>query len=288
MNSSLCSRTDTSTTCSPFTRQDLDRLTHTPAAPDNDLCLTGIHGQPPSPLLTNATAYRSLVGGLMYALITRPDVAVAVSICARYLKEPRQAHLDAALRILRYLHHTRTLKLIYDKPTNSDIVAFVDSSWANDLDTRRSRYGYAVYVGNCLVGWISKLHHAIAMSTAEAEYSAATELAKFVKWVHSLLTFIKSPPSTPIPVFEDNSACRAMATCRQVSGRNKHFELKQHFIREQVKAKLLQLLPIPTAVQIADIFTKATPRPVFELHRDKLLNGLPLGFPPRDPTEGGC
>ena len=28
--------------------------------------------------------------------------------------------------------------------------------------------------------------------------------------------------------------------------------------------------------------------PVFELHRDKLLNGLTLGFPPRDPTEGGC
>ena len=262
--------------------------TNTPAAPGNDLCLTGIHGQPPSPILANATSYRSLVGGLMYTLITRPDVAVAVSICARYLKEPRQAHLDAALRILRYLHHTRTLKLIYNKPTNTDIVAFVDSSWANDMDTRRSRYGYAVYVGRCLVGWVSKLHHAIALSTAEAEYSAATELGKFAKWVHSLLAFIKAPSRLPIPVFEDNSACRSMASCRQVSGLNKHFELKQHYIRQLVHDKVVQLLPIPTAIQIADVFTKPTPRPVFEAHRSRLLNGLPLGFPPRDPTEGGC
>ena len=39
-------------------------------------------------VLPNPKIYHSLVGGLMYTLITRPDVAVAVIICARYLKEP--------------------------------------------------------------------------------------------------------------------------------------------------------------------------------------------------------
>ena len=262
--------------------------TNTPATAAATLCATGLHGQDKSPPLGNPTQYRSLIGGLMYALITRPDVAAAVSTCARYLQSPTHDHLRAAQRILRYLYHTRDMPLVYNKPDTVKVTAFVDSSWANCLDTRRSRYGYAVYVGGCLIGWISKLHHAIALSTAEAEYSAATELGKFVKWVHSLLVFARSPPPLPIPVYEDNAACRTMATSRQVSGRNKHFELKQHFIRELSSSGLVTLLPVSTNHQIADIFTKATVRPVFERHRSNLLNGLPADYPPRASAEGGC
>ena len=83
-----------------------DKPTSTPAVPSNILCLNGIHGAEKSPLLPDPKVYRSLVGGLMYTLITRPDVAAAVSMCSRYLAQPRHAHLEAAKRVLRYLYHT--------------------------------------------------------------------------------------------------------------------------------------------------------------------------------------
>ena len=264
-----------------------DKPTNTPAAPGEILCATGIHKQDESPLLEDPTAYRSLVGGLMYTLITRPDVATATSICARYVQSPRQAHLDAANRILRFLHHTRTTPLIYYKHNGITVTAFVDSSWANDVDTRRSRFGYAVYVGKALIAWCSKLHPAMALSSAEAEYTAATEASKLIKWIVSLMTFLKQRPSTPIRVFEDNSACRTMAASTQVSGRNKHFELRQHYVRQQVRVGLIVLKEINTKDQIADIFTKTTVRPVFEQHANALLQGLPDKFVSRSSVEGG-
>ena len=215
----------------------------------------------------------------MYTLITRPDVAAAVSTCARYLSKPTQAHFDAAKRILRYLFHTRDLPLVFNKCGSEllRITAFADSSWANDVDTRRSRYGYAIYVGKSLVSWRSKLHSCVALSTAEAEYCAATEAAKHIKWVASLVQFLR--PKSKLPpalIYEDNDACRTMVQCSQISGRNKHFELKQHYVRELYRKKVIKLLRIPTTQQVADIFTKPLARPAFEAHRSKLLNGISL------------
>ena len=254
-----------------------EKATNTPAIPSLTLCLSGIHGQARSPFLSDPKAYRSLVGGLMYTLITRPDVAAAVSTCARYLSKPTQAHFDAAKRILRYLFHTRDLPLVFNKCGSEllRITAFADSSWANDVDTRRSRYGYAIYVGKSLVSWRSKLHSCVALSTAEAEYCAATEAAKHIKWVASLVQFLR--PKAKLPpalIYEDNDACRTMVQCSQISGRNKHFELKQHYVRELYRKKVIKLLRIPTTQQVADIFTKPLARPAFEAHRSKLLNGI--------------
>ena len=145
-----------------------DKPTNTPATPNQVLCASGIHKDDESPLLSDPSQYRSLVGGLMYTLITRPDVATATSICARYVQSPREAHLEAAKRILRFLHHTRQRPLVYTTCKSSNVVikAFVDSSWGNDIDTRRSRFGYAIFVGRSLVAWCSKLHPALAMSSA--------------------------------------------------------------------------------------------------------------------------
>ena len=90
-----------------------------------------------------------------------------------------------------------------------------------------------------------------------------------------MLPKVKLPPAL---LYEDNAACRSMVTSAQVSGRNKHFELKQHYIRELHQHKILRLLPIATLEQIADIFTKALARPIFETHRASLLNGIALKF----------
>jgi hypothetical protein len=266
--------------------------TSTPAIPSTVLCLTGVHGQKESPLLPNAKIFRSLVGSLMYALITRPDVAAAVSMVARYLAKPRVAYMQAAQRILRYLHHTRAMCLVFNKIEVQKlcVTAFADSSWANDVDTRRSRYGYAVYVGKSLISWRSKLHAAVALSTAEAEYCAATEAAKHIRWVRSLISFmLPKIKLSPTAIYEDNAACRSMVTCAQISGRNKHFELKQHYIRQLADKGVVTLREISTQDQLADIFTKSLARPAFEKHRSSLLLGLSLDFlVPGLPTEGGC
>ena len=78
-----------------------------------------------------------------------------------------------------------------------------------------------------------------------------------------------------------------MVTSAQISGRNKHFELKQHFIRELYNDKVFKLMEVSTQKQISDMFTKALARPTFEIHRQSLLEGITLDLINGAATEGG-
>jgi histone deacetylase 1/2 len=54
----------------------------------------------------DATEYRSLVGGLQYLTITRPDLSYAINRVCQFLHTPRDSHMTVVKRILCYLHHT--------------------------------------------------------------------------------------------------------------------------------------------------------------------------------------
>ena len=242
----------------------------TPAPADLRLVSTGYSGSEPAPFV-DSKVYRSLVGSLMYAVVTRPDVAVTVSMCARYLAKPTKAHLDLAIRTLRYLLHTNHLGLDYTTTRNPVLETYVDASWAADRATRRSRYGFAIYYGKALISWRSKLHSCVCLSTAEAEYVGATEAVKETMWLRHLLHDIGLTQRNATVVHEDNAACIKMASNKVVSGRTKHMEIKMHFVRERLEACEIELRYISTTEQRADALTKTLPRPAFERFRRLLM-----------------
>ena len=57
--------------------------------------------------------YRSMIGSLLYVTASRPDVMLSVCMCARFQASPRESHLRATKRILRYLKHTPNVGLWY-------------------------------------------------------------------------------------------------------------------------------------------------------------------------------
>ena len=244
--------------------------THLPAPGNARLTSTGTVGTPASPP-SDSRLYRSLVGSLMYAVVSRPDVAAPVSMCARYLSAPTKAHLDAASRILRYLLSTVSLALVYSRTPSPSLSVYVDSSWGANRDTRRSRYGYAVFFGRALVSWRSKLHNCISLSTAETEYIGATGACKEMMWLRHLLAELGYPQPTTC-FYEDNRACIKMASNLIVSGRNKHIELKMHYVRERVAARDIELTYVSTHGQRADLLTKNLARPAFIKFRSSLLS----------------
>ena len=117
-------------------------------------------GDKSDPKYTDITAYRTIVGKLVYAMVgTRPDIAFAVSQCSRFFSNPGKAHLRAAKHILRYLKGTSSVGLTFGQNTPRDKLnpyAFCDSDWAQCLDTRRSTSGYVVMLNGAAVSWISK------------------------------------------------------------------------------------------------------------------------------------
>jgi histone deacetylase 1/2 len=54
----------------------------------------------------DATEYRSLVGGLQYLTITRPDLSYAINHVCQFLHALRDSHMTAVKHILCYLRHT--------------------------------------------------------------------------------------------------------------------------------------------------------------------------------------
>ena len=88
--------------------------------------------------------YRSLVGALLYVLITRPDCAVAVNELARFLNNPGSAMWTAAKRVLRYLKGTKGYRIRFKgghrRPKGNKTSTFVDASHDDDRDERDTSF----------------------------------------------------------------------------------------------------------------------------------------------------
>jgi hypothetical protein len=118
----------------------------------------------------------------------------------------------------------------------------------------------------------------VCLSTAEAEYIAATEAAKESIWLLQLICEILRSEPVTVPLFEDNQACIHMSENPVVSARNRHFARRMWWLRNQVTAGLIKLQFVPTKLQLADIFTKTLPTPRFTVLATSLLLSLKRVF----------
>jgi hypothetical protein len=118
-------------------------------------------------------AYWSMIGSLLYLCASRPDIMLSVCMCARFQSDPKECHLVAMKRILRYLVHTPYFGIWYPKGSTFDLIGYLDSDYAGCKVDRKSTSGTCQFLGRSLVPWSSKEQTSVALSTAEAEYVAA-------------------------------------------------------------------------------------------------------------------
>ena len=152
-----------------------------------------------------ALPYLELVGSLLYvAGMTRPDVAYYVTTLCKFMHDPSPECYDAAISLLLYLGHTKDfVGLHYDGCTkapgdfgrlepdsdavreyiesNYGFVAYSDASWRSAAN-KYSSYGYIVYLFGGVVSFASKYLKIVAMSSAEAEYAAASSPSTCGVW----------------------------------------------------------------------------------------------------------
>ncbi|CAH9117537.1 unnamed protein product [Cuscuta europaea] len=128
----------------------------------------------PSGKSVDATNYRVIIGSLLYHTSSRPDIIFATCLCARFQANPKESHLNAVKRILRYLKGTVNLGLWYPKESGFDLVGYSDADFVGCKLDRKSTSGGAQFLGEKLVCWSSKKQNCVSTSTAETEYVAAT------------------------------------------------------------------------------------------------------------------
>jgi hypothetical protein len=95
--------------------------------------------------------YRSMIGSLLYLCASRPDIMLSVCLCARFQANPKECHLSAVKRILRYLVHTPSIGLWYPKGSKFNLLGYSDSDYAGCKVDRKNTSGTCQFLGRSLV-----------------------------------------------------------------------------------------------------------------------------------------
>jgi hypothetical protein len=212
--------------------------------------------------------YHEACGHVLWpAVISRPDIQFAVGILSQFMQNPAVAHWKALKRVMIYLYATRNLWLVMGG--NGAVSAYTDADWAGQSH-RHSVSGYVFLIGIGAVTWSSKKQDLITLSTTEAEYIAGTHATKEAVWLRNFLAEIRNLLKGPTVLRIDNRSAISLAKDNKFHARTKHIDIRYHYIRECVEAGLITPHQVPTEDNVANVFTKALPRPKFEFFRHLL------------------
>jgi hypothetical protein len=227
--------------------------------------------------------FHSLVGSFQYLQRgTRPDISEAATTLSTCVNNPRKNDWDAGQQVLRYLKGTRTYGLRYTKSKDGvqQSVAWSDSNHGGFAGEhggigRHSRTGVAINFAGAAVDWCSNKQTCVSRSSAEAEIVALDTATKKVLYVRKLERAMdigtkRDGVQHPSVIHEDNDAAIAISTKNIRSKRTKHIDIQYFAVTDDIDKGRIQVDPVDTDENIADIFTKPLGRVKFEKFRAML------------------
>ncbi|KAJ9544671.1 hypothetical protein OSB04_024378 [Centaurea solstitialis] len=213
--------------------------------------------------------YRSMIGSLLYLTATRPDIMFSTCFCARFQANPKESHLAAVKRILRYLKGTPEMGLWYPKDSSFELISFTDSDYGGCKLDRKSTSGSCQFIGDKLVSWTSKKQNCVSNSTAEAEYVAAASCCSQVLWMKTQLLDYGYKLKR-VPIYCDSESAIAIMSNPVQHSKTKHIDIRYHFIKDNVEKGNIEMFFVQTDYQLADLFSKSLDEKRFNFLVSKL------------------
>ena len=135
----------------------------------------------------DSSLYRSVIGSLLYLITNRLNISYSVGVCDIYQANPKESHMIALKRIVKYVKITADFGVWYNKDTNDVLAWYSDADWVRNANDRKSTSRGCFYVGNNLISWMSKKKNPISLSTTKAEYVAFSSCFTQLLWMQKLL-----------------------------------------------------------------------------------------------------
>ncbi|GKE79130.1 ribonuclease H-like domain-containing protein [Tanacetum coccineum] len=148
-------------------------------------------------------------------------------------------HVDTPLPKNATLNHTKS---------DDDHVLIIKDLLARCPATRKSIFGYCVFLGNSLVTWKSKKQSTLSGSSAEAEYISMASATCEVIWLSNLLGDMGVKNLLPVVMYCDNSSALQIAGNPVFHEKSKHFEIDVHLVREKVASGVIKTEKIHTTL----------------------------------------
>ena len=215
---------------------------------------------------------------LLYLVkFSRPDISNSVRELTKAMDCANETHYKALTRVLKYVMSTSDLGLKYDSGTMVNfkgvwkIVAYCDSDFAGDKNTRRSVTGFCIYIGDSLISWKARAQKSVTLSSTEAEYVAVSEVCAEIIFIKYLLEFVEVNVEYPITVMCDNVGAIFLSNNAKNSNRTKHVDIRAHFVRQYVEDGIIKINFVRSTDNEADTFTKNVSGKIFNKHATKNL-----------------
>jgi hypothetical protein len=194
---------------------------------------------------------------------------LSVCMCARFQADPKEVHLRAMKRIMRYLIYTPKFGLWYPKGSTFDLIGYSDADWAGCKVDRKSTSGTCQFLGRSPVSWASKKQNSITLSTAEAEYITVGQCYAQLLWMRQTLRDYGYKLSK-VPLLCDNESAIRMADNPIEHSCTKHIDIQYHFLSDHQQRGDIEIAYVNTKNQLADIFTKPLDDKTFSKLRNEL------------------
>jgi hypothetical protein len=223
-----------------------------------------------------ATRYRSLVGALIFpAPTTRSDCLFAVGLLARAMDCATEDMFNAALYCLVFMGQTHDDGITYvrDAPGGRRYVHWSDSDWA----VRRSTTGGTGQLAGASVQATSRKQDCVSGSSTHAEIIAASTNSNDVVWARGYLAEIGLPQDEPSEFNVDAANVITLVHNFIASKLTRHITRRECIVRERETDKTLAVNKVPTADNLADMFTKALDRDPFTKLRKLVMNIMIMG-----------
>ena len=189
--------------------------------------------------------------------------------------EPHKALPEGKLPATKYDTHQAT----YEEPENEHTLEVaVDLDWAADTKHRKSVSIIVLQVAGGTVLYKTQLQDTIALSSTQAEFTAACDAGRCILYVRSLLQEIGLPQDKATTLYKDNNGALLMANAQQPTRQTQHVEIKQFVLLEWVENDLIELQRIATSDNYSDGFTKPLGRIHHYRHFNRVMGRVILKY----------
>ena len=111
----------------------------------------------------------------------------------------------------------------------------------------------------------------VALSSAEAEYVAASMAAQEELYLRAMLKGFGATQEGPTEIWEDNQACIQISENPVNRKVTRHIDVRHYFVRDLVKDNVVKLIKCAGVNNVADALTTSLPGPSFAKHRPWLI-----------------
>jgi hypothetical protein len=176
-------------------------------------------------------------------------------MCARFQAAPKECHSRDVKRTMRYLVLTPYLDLSYPKGDHFELIGYSDADYADCKVDRKSTSRTCQFLGRSLVCWSSKKPNYVALSTAEVGSVATESCCAQLLWMRETL---KNYGYTlnHVPLLCDNESAIKIAYNPCEHSRNKHIDIRHHFLRDHAIKGDRVIFHVRINEQLIDLFTK--------------------------------